>query len=561
MKRPPMCLLGAYLITTALLPPGPQLEAQEELLTVAERSGFTATSRHADVLAFVTELQRLSPLVRVETMATSAEGRAVPLVVIGDPVPTSPNDLRYDDRAVVYFQANIHAGEVEGKEAVMMLARDIVQGLTPQYLDKLVILIAPIFNADGNEKISPENRTNQVGPTEGVGTRYNGQNLDLNRDGMKMESPEVQGLVQNVLLRWDPVLFLDSHTHNGSYHQEPVTWTWGLNPNGDAGILAYCADELLPDITDRMREDYGILSLPHGDFIDPLKPELGWVPLGPQPRYLSNYVGLRNRISILNEQYPYVDFETRVKGAYSLFSSFLDHLYENKDRVVALVREADRAAVLQGSSSDPGDFILEFEAEAINLPITIQGYQMEVIPNQGNRPGGGVRVRPTETKRTYSDLPYLAKWTSTRSATLPAGYLITVQEPPVIHKLLQHGIAVERLTEATTLEVEQFSVTEAKGSTGLNQGHYNTSITGEYGRVERAFPAGTYFVSMSQALGHLVASLLEPESDDGMVYWNFFDRHLATQWSSEVHIYPVFKLLQPAQLVGSYPTHRSNFQS
>jgi hypothetical protein len=549
MKRYPMHLICAFMVTSALFPLGAQLEAQEGLLTVAERSGFAATSRHADVMAFVTELQRLSPLVRVETMATSAEGRAIPLVVIGDPVPTSPLDLRYDDRAVVYFQANIHAGEVEGKEAAMMLARDLVQGPTSRYLDKLVILIAPIFNPDGNENISPENRTNQVGPAEGVGTRYNGQNLDLNRDGMKMESPEVQGLVRNVLLRWDPVLFLDSHTHNGSYHQEPVTWTWGLNPNGDAGILAYCADELLPDITDRMREDYGILSVPNGDFIDPLEPALGWVPLGPQPRYLSNYVGLRNRISILNEQYPYVDFETRVNGAYSLFSSFLDHLYENKDRVVALVREADRAAILQGSSSAPGDFILEVEAEAIDLPITIQGYEMEVIPSQGNRPGGRVRVRPTETKRTYPDLPYLAKWASTRDVPRPAGYLITVQEPSVIHKLLQHGIAVERLMEAATLEVEQFSVTEATGSTRLNQGHYNTSITGEYGKVHREFPAGSYFVPMSQSLGHLAAALLEPESDDGMVYWNFFDRHLATQWSAAVHLYPVFKLLEPAQLV------------
>ena len=195
------------------------------------------------------------------------------------------------------------------------------------------------------------------------------------------------------------------------------------------------------------------------------------------------------------------------------------------------------------------DFILEFEAEAIDLPITIQGYEMEVVPSQRNRPGGRVRVSPTETKRTYPDLPYLAKWTGTRSVVLPAGYLITVQEPSVIHKLLQHGIVVERLTEATTLEVEQFSVTEATGSTRLNQGHYNTSVTGEYGRVERAFPAGTYFVSMSQALGQLAAALLEPESDDGMIYWNFFDRHLATQWSAAVQLYPVFRLLQPAQLV------------
>ena len=136
-------------------------------VTVAEASGYTATSLHADVMEFVTELQRVSPLVRVESMGTSTEGRTIPLLVIGDPAPRSPIDLRYDDRAVVYIQANIHAGEVEGKEAAQMLARDLVLGKTADYFDKLVILIAPIFNSDGNEKISPDNRRNQHGPEQG----------------------------------------------------------------------------------------------------------------------------------------------------------------------------------------------------------------------------------------------------------------------------------------------------------------------------------------------------------------------------------------------------------
>lgn len=160
-------------------------------LTIAESSQFTATSRYADVIEFIRILQPQSSCMRVETLCVSTEGRSVPLLVIGQPVPSSPLSLRHDRRAVVYIQANIHAGEVEGKEASLMLARDILLQDNPPFLDKLVILIAPIFNADGNEKISPTNRRNQQGPEKGVGVRYNGQNLDLNRDGMKQESPEV----------------------------------------------------------------------------------------------------------------------------------------------------------------------------------------------------------------------------------------------------------------------------------------------------------------------------------------------------------------------------------
>jgi hypothetical protein len=541
MKRLTTCF--AVFAMIAVVAP---VHAQDGPLTVAEASGFTATSRHADVMGFVAELQRLSPLLRVESMGTSMEGRTIPLLIIGDPVPRSPFDLRYDDRAVVYIQANIHAGEVEGKEAAQMLARDLVLGRTTDYLDKLVILIAPIFNTDGNEKISTNNRRNQHGPEQGVGIRYNGQNLDLNRDGMKLETPEVQGLV-DVLLRWDPVFFLDAHTHNGSYHQEPVTWTWGLNPNGDPAILDYMADVLLPWITSRMRDEYGILSIPHGDFLDVRNPDAGWVPLGPQPRYLSNYVALRNRISILNEQYPYVSFAERVNGAHSLFLSFLDFLHSNKDDVVALVRQADRRAIARGRDPTEEDvFFVEYGREAIENLLTIEGYEMEIVEPEG---GGRPRLSVTDRKRTYSNVPYYARYTAERTVPFPRGYLITVQETEVIRKLLQHGIAVERLTEPATLEVEMFTVTQVQPSGRSNQGHYTSTVTGEYSTVEREFPEGTLFVGTDQALAAVAAYLLEPESDDGLVFWNFFDRHITSQWGRRALPLPVYKLHRPANLV------------
>lgn len=515
-------------------------------LTVAESSNFTATSRYADVVSFIHELQQMSPLVRVETLCTSTEGRDVPLIVIGDPLPLSPADLRYDDRAVIYFQANIHAGEVEGKEAAMMLARDILQGKTPYYLDKLVILIAPIFNADGNEKISTHNRRNQVGPEQGVGIRYNGQNLDLNRDGMKLESPEVRGLVQNVLGYWDPIFFLDSHTHNGSYHQEPVTWTWGLNPNGDRALLNYMADTMLPAVTRHLREEYGTLSIPHGDFMDTREPEKGWIPLGPQPRYLSNYVGLRNRLSVLNEQYPYVDFETRVRGCYNLFLTFLDYCHANRDEIIRLLQEADRRTTQRGSNLSEEDvFIVEYDREPIKERLTILGYEMEIAQTAGGRS----RARATDRKKTYSDVPYYARYTPARTVRFPAGYLIAVQDKGVLRKLLQHEITVERLTLPVTLEVESFMVTEIIAAGRLNQGHYTNSVKGEYSLVQKEFPAGTFFVSTAQPLACVAAYLLEPESDDGLLYWNFFDRYLAAQWGGGPQTYPVYKLLKPVNLV------------
>jgi len=300
--------------------------AQKQPLTVAEATNYAATSRFADVMGFIGELQKQSPLIRVETLCRSAEGRDVPLLIIGSPVPATPFEPRGAKKAVIYIQANIHAGEVEGKEASLMLARDILARAKPPYLDKLVILMAPIFNADGNEKIDPANRRQQPGPEQGVGVRTNGQNLDLNRDAMKVESNEVAGLFGSVLNRWDPLLLVDCHTTDGAYHEPTVTYSWPVNPNGDSALIEFQRSRMLPEINAIMKDRYKTLGLPYGEFRDARAPEKGWETLEPQPRYITNYIGLRNRLAILDENYVHADFKTRVEGNYADLSAILDYV-------------------------------------------------------------------------------------------------------------------------------------------------------------------------------------------------------------------------------------------
>ena len=518
---------------------------QKKPLTVAEASNFTATSRHADVMKFIKELQLQSSLLRVETLCISSEGRPVPLLVIGNPLPSSPMALHRDKRTVIYIQANIHAGEVEGKEASLMLARDIILKEKPPFLDKLVILIAPIFNADGNEKIAPNNRRGQVGPEQGVGIRYNGQNLDLNRDGMKQESPEVQGLVRNVLLRWDPVLLIDCHTTNGSYHQEPVTYVWGLNPNGDTSIIKYMREKMMPSIRTNLEKKYNVLSVPYGNFMDRKDMEKGWRPSGPQPRYLTNYIGLRNRMAILNENYSYADYKTRVLGCYYFLISTLEYCYNNKDGIVELISKADQKTVLRGMNPTENDTLaLEYDVKPLEKKIIVRGYEMESIPQEKGR----ARMRRTDKKRNYS-VPYFVDFVPKRSIRFPYGYLIPVSVPGVIEKLLQHGIMVEKITEPVKLEVESFQLKEIKPATRLYQGHYMNSVKGEYSIVQKEFPEGTLFISTAQPLGSLAAYLLEPESDDGLFVWNYFDRFLASQWRRGPQAAPVYRVMKPVNLV------------
>ncbi len=520
------------------------VSAQSDLLTVAEKSNYTATSRYGDVMDFILTLQHESEFIRVETICTSPEGREVPLMIIGNPLPVSPRDLYGDDRLVVYIQANIHAGEVEGKEASLMLARDILKQDPLPYLDDLILLICPIFNADGNEKISPDNRRNQTGPEKGVGIRYNGQNLDLNRDSMKMESPELHGLIQNVLMRWNPSLLVDCHTTNGSYHEEPVTYSWPLNPNGSRFILEYMREHMMPEMTRHLKEKYDTLAIPYGNFMDYRDMEKGWRTFGHSPRYVTNYIGLRNRMSILIENYAHADYKTRVMGNYHYLLTILDYCRGNKDEMADLIKKSDRETIQAGNNPEKETgFAVEFDVRPLKEPLTILSWEMEVTPRENQWP----RVEKTDRKKTYT-LPYYADFFAVREVAYPFAYAIPVPAPEVIEKCRQHGIIVEKLEREISIEAEGFNVTALKPAGRLYQGHYLNSVEGDYFSETKTFSKGTWIIRTGQSLGRLAAYLLEPESDDGLLVWNFFDHRLASQWRRGPEIYPVYKILQPIAL-------------
>jgi len=522
-------------------PPKPQPP-----LTVPEATDYKATSRYADVMAFLRELQKQSPYLRVETLCTSTEGFDVPLVIVGNPVPVSPFDPRTSGKAVIYIQANIHAGEVEGKEASLMLLRDIFQRTKLPYLDRLVLLIAPIFNADGNEKISPANRRQQPGPEQGVGVRQNGQNLDLNRDAVKAESPEIRGLLRNVLNRWDPVLLVDCHTTDGAYHEQTVTYSWPLNPNGDRALIEFQRSQMMPAIERIMKETYGTLAVGYGMFRDPRAPEKGWETLDPQPRYVTNYIGLRNRLAILDENYVHADFKTRVFSNYNFLLAVLDYAYANADSLLKMIASTDARTIARGLAPKPsGTFALDFDLQALPKPVTILGFEMETVQKEGAR---FPQMKPSDKKKAYT-VPYYADFVPKTTVPLPAAYLVSPANAEAVEKLLLHGLLVERLAAPAKLEVQAFKIKEIKAAANLYQGHRTNAVTGEYATETREFPAGTIYVTLAQPLANVAAYLLEPRSDDGLLVWNAFDRDIVGQWAREPAPCPIYKLMAPAPLV------------
>mgnify|MGYP001086820789 CR=1 FL=1 len=519
------------------------IHSQPGLLTVAEKSGFKATSEHKDVMGFIDNLKDVSPYLRVESLGKTNEGREIPLLVIGNPLPSSPDALKNDGRIVVYIQANIHAGEVEGKEATLMFARDLLGEKDPQILKNAVILICPDFNADGNDRISKLNRTSQNGPENGVGVRHNAQFLDLNRDGLKAESPEVRGLLMNVFNRWDPLVFMDCHTTNGSYHVEPVTFTWMVNPNGDRELITYMKEKMMPSVSETLLKKYKVENCFYGEFFDMLNPQKGWVMDASEPRYMTNYYGLRNRLAILNENYVYADFKSRVWGCYYLIKSLCDYVSLYKDEIKKIVADSDTRTIARYKDSAIDSFAIEYKVKPAEQPVTIKTFEAEATGDIN-----GWRTYKNTGRQKTVTVPYFIDYYPVKSVVLPSAYLLIVNDKVVTDLLRIHGIKIEKLTTETEINIHRFEISELKGSQRLSQGHYINSVKGTFREETQKFPAGTLVVRMDQPLAGVCAYLLEPQSGEGLLAWNFLDRYLVPQWGMGYLPYPVCKVVGKTDL-------------
>ncbi|MBU1012295.1 MAG: M14 family metallopeptidase [Bacteroidetes bacterium] len=520
------------------------LISQQLPLTVAEKSDYKSTSTYAEVIAFIKDLNASPSQMKIEYFATTTYGKELPLLIIADPMPQGPADLKNDNRVVVYIQANIHAGEVEGKEGSLMLVRDLLNTKYASILKDVVVLVVPILNADGNDQISKANRTNQNGPENGVGVRHNGQYLDMNRDAMKLETPELNGVVQNILNRWDPSVMVDCHTTNGSYYEEPVTFGWVMSPNGDLKIRNFMRDVMMPDVQNRLKNDYKTDNCFYGNFIDNRNPDKGWIFDAASARYMTNYIGVRSRMAILNENYVHADYKARVLGSYNLLKSILDYSAKNKTLINKQISDADERTIAKGNNPDKDSkFAIEYKPTPTPKDVTIKSYTVEEYKDENGR----TRYRPTDIKKTVT-VPYLAEYIATKEVNTPYAYVLLHPDVKVLNNLKAHGIKVEKLNKTTKLEVERFKINEIIGGPNLNQGHYNTLLKGEFVTDNLDFEAGTYIVRTGQKLGNLVAYLLEPESDDGLLYWNYFDKYLAPQWGRNYFPYPVFKVMKKTEL-------------
>ncbi|MDX1396682.1 MAG: M14 family metallopeptidase, partial [Gemmatimonadota bacterium] len=495
-------------VAVAALTAAMPVSAQDDLLTTAERSGFVDTSSYEDVVAFTRAVARADPRMHLTTYGHTSEGRALPLVVVGDVADPSPEAVRASGKVVVYLQGNIHAGEVCGKEALQMLLADMAGGEHAAWLETMVLLVAPIYNADGNERKSLTNRGRQHGPLGGMGQRPNAQGYDLNRDHMKLDSPEARS-VARLFNEYDPHVAVDLHTTNGTTHAYHLTYSPPLHPNTPAAIDDFLREGLFPHLTNEIREKHGWEYHYYGNAGGFGGQERAWRTFDHRPRFNNNYIGLRNRIALLSEAYSYATFEERVLASLYFVEETLDYVHEHAAEVHEIVESADASVV--GTT-----LALRAEPERSAEPVDI--LMGEVDEEQHPLTGQTLLLR-RDVSRVETMYEY-GTFAPTESDVVPTAYLVPAELEEIVTRLRAHGARLDP-APGSPIEVEAFRVDSVTTAEREFQGRHEQVVFGAWEDRTVTPAEGDWLVPLDQPLGRLIFTLLEPRSDDGFADWGF----------------------------------------
>jgi hypothetical protein len=488
--------------------------------TEPERNGWTRTSSSTDVRKFLDTLRAGYPGVfELGSIGKTLQGREIQVAVIKRPAEAGHTRLR------VVIQANIHGGEVEGKEAVQVLLREIAMGGHQSILRHADLWFVPIFNVDGNDEFHPQNRTAQNGPAV-VGKRTNAQDLDLNRDFVKVETPEARAML-GLFQKADPHFYMDLHTTNGTTHGYHLTYAPSLSPHQDPAIDALMHERFIPAIRKAVLKNHGIRIFDYGNTSRRGSPPT-WTTYGHTPRYASNYVALRNRLSLLSEAYSYLPFRERALATRAFVLESLHELVRRREEVLKICAEAELR-------------VLEGKVRLVYQTSLVTPEAGEILMGSVNLEGDR-RVANADYKPVNMGIQ--VRFEAKKSLHYPLAWVVTKPSPAVRHALLIHGLDVEVLHAPVEVAGETFVIRSKTRARFVYEGHKVVEVKGDFKEQACKLAVGDLVIRSRQAYGRVAAQLLEAQSEDSLTTWNFFD----AQIEGDSGVYPVIRLHDPAVL-------------
>src|SRR2546421_4641918 len=490
-----------------------------EWRTPAEQTDYRETPRYDETVAYCRKLAAASPLVRYMEFGHSGEGRALPLVVAAQGDTFTPEAAHRAGKVVVLIQANIHAGETDGKDAGLALLRDIVITKTRAgLLDHTAVLFIPIYNLDGHERRSPYNRINQNGPAE-MGWRANATNLNLNRDYMKADAPETRAWLR-LWNEWQPDLFIDCHVTDGADFRYDVTYQYEAGENVPAPLREWWRTAYEGRIVPAA-EAAGRLFSTYLVFRDNRDPQHKGVEgfIG-TPRFATGYTPLRNRPGLLIETHMLKDYRTRVLGTYDLLRAALEEVNHDPEGLLRADHAADEQVTNEGRRYDPTRKVaLRLAFTDKSVPRLIKGIEFHTELSDVS---GALRV-VYGTKPFDYTVPFFNETHAVVSVAPPLYYIIPPQWTSVIDVLAAHGLRMQRLAEPLTVDVESYRFSEVKWGNSSFEGRVVVAQKNQVISERRTYRAGSVVVSLAQPAARVALNLLEPDAPDSFVAWVCFN--------------------------------------
>ena len=522
------------------------------LLTIAEQSAFRQTGR-------TDEVQRLCELfaarwpdaVRMFEYGQSAEGRPMLALIASRSGALSADEIRRKKLPLLMLQGGIHPGESDGKDAGFIALRELLSGAAvPGALERLAILFVPAFNVDGHERFGRWNRPNQVGPEE-MGWRATAQNLNLNRDYTKADSPEMQAMLR-LIDEWDPLICADLHVTDGADFEPDISLQVEPIHQGDPALYA-TGVKMRDELIDKLAAQ-GSLPLPfYPDLVETDDPGSGFHLTVYSPRFSTGYFAYRNRVTVLVETHSWKNYATRVRVTRNTIISLTELVQTHGSAWLEEVKRADvRATHLAGT-----DVTLDYaaawreptkrldassdaqETDPNVTTIEFRGYAYTRAPSTVS--GEPVTVYDPRTPQIWR-VPFRKNTSPSLVVKAPgAGYLVTAGHAREIGgRLALHGIAFEALDPISDAEVECFRATHAEFASAPYEGRMRATLSGEWRRELQNIPAGSLFAPIDQPLARLIMALLEPQAPDSFAAWGFFNGWFEQKEYAEPYVVETF---------------------
>lgn len=497
-------------------------------LTHFEKSGMTESPDYISTIKYFEKFEKNFPIVKINNIGTTPQGRTIKVVIVSKEKAFTPEQAKKTNKAIVLIQNGIHSGEIEGKDACMLLLRDILVTKEKFHLlDNLIILIIPVLNIDGHERLSPFNRPNQNGPKK-MGWRTNALNLNLNRDYLKADTPEIQSFLK-LFNDWLPDFMIDNHTTNGADYQYHVTYGIETHQNIDRGLVNWINNKYLPFLKTKVESD-GFIIGPYMEFKDGTI-ESGILDLPSPPRLSHGYCAAQNRICLLVETHSLKPFDNRVFSTKSMMTHTLEFVNKHFHELTKLNKQADKNPV-KNYLIEKKKFPLVLVSNGKFDKFIFKGFEWYDEYSEIT----GSTIRKYTNKPIEIEIPIFNQAKSLKKIIVPKAYLIPQEFQSIIKILDYHQIRYLQLSSYKKVSVEKYRFKNVSFAPRPYEGRQILSFQTECFEEKVIMPKGTYIILTNQRALRVIVNLLEPDAPDSFVHWGFFNAFFERKEYAEAYV-------------------------